>query len=92
MREQNEGGIAMAKSYEVLFLNKMMNNNCWGGKHMDEQHVLKCVNYLPPDERRKAIKAWDKLLKEGLIIRKPSKKDFQVSLNPRKKTVIQKVI
>jgi len=68
-----------------------MNNNCWGGKHMDEPYVLKCVSYLPPKERRQALKEWNILLKEKIVLRKPSKKEFQVSLNPRMKTVIEQI-
>ncbi|MBI5797363.1 hypothetical protein HZA98_00480 [Candidatus Woesearchaeota archaeon] len=56
---------------------------------MDEQHVLRCVKHLPPKERRQALKAWENLLSNGLILKKPSKKDLQVSLNPKRRTEIE---
>ena len=78
--------------YEILFLNEMLNNNCWNGKHMNEQYVFKRVKHLPPKEKKQALKAWNKLLTEGLVLRKPSKKEFQVSLNSQKKAEIEKLI
>ena len=75
--------------YVALFLNVMANNNCWGGRHMDEKHVLKRVKHLAPTERKQALKDWSKLLNEGLVLKKPSKKEFQVSLNSRRKAEIE---
>jgi len=53
--------------YTIMFLNKLLSKDCWGGKHTDEEHLLHLIKHLPRTEFRSAKKSYEQLIKKGRI-------------------------
>ena len=70
-------------------LNKLYLRRKWGGSHTSIDLVSKG---LPSHLIGDAKKIIDGLIKEGLLLEKPSTKELHVSLNPRKKAEICRII
>jgi len=70
-------------------LNKLHLRRKWGGAHTSFVNVSKG---LPRHQIGDAKNVADELIKEGLLLSKPSTKELHVSLNPRKKAEIDKII
>ena len=70
-------------------LDKMVRKNLWGGKHLDYELIS---HGLPKDQYRDIEKELDKLVREGLVVKKPAHYGLQVSLNVRMKVEIERII
>jgi len=70
-------------------LHKLYLRRKWGASHTSIDFVSKG---LPRHQIGDAKKIADELITEGLLIGKRSTKELHVSLNPRKKAVIEKII
>lgn len=70
---------------EVLILHKLFLRRCWCGKHTSFDNLKKGVKVqeLGKEGLRKADKIGKELIKEGLIMSKPTSYGMEVSLNPR---------
>lgn len=70
-------------------LRKMVRHHWWGGKHTAFDNIQKGF----PDEVRKDVKKeLEKLIREGLIITKPTSYGRHVSLNVRMKAEIERML
>lgn len=70
-------------------LNNLYIHRYWGGKHTSAENAMKGIPRHLAGEAKDVLK---ELLKEGLLIPKPTHYGFHVSLNPRKKREIEEVI
>jgi hypothetical protein len=75
---------------KVLILHKLFMRRCWGGKHTSFENLKK--GFKPQElgkEGYKRIKVMGKeLIKERLLLSKPTGYGLEVSLNPREKDII----
>ncbi len=71
----------------ILF--KLHWRKCWGGKHTALESVKKGI---PKHLAGRYIDIAKELIKEGLIIAKPTAYGLQISLNPRKRDIIIKIV
>jgi len=60
-----------------------------GGKHTDINNLKKG---FPKDKHKLIEKAVDELIKEGLILRKPTKYGLHVSINPKMIGEVREII
>lgn len=76
----------------ILF--KLFNLAKWGGSHTAFENLKK--GFKPRELGRKGLKriedCAEDLIREGLILRKPTSYGLQVSLNPRKHQEIHRII
>ena len=79
----------MKEDFKKIILRKLFRRRIIGGKHTAIEHLTKG---LPKDAIGKARNAVTKLIKEGLILSKPTSYGLQVSLNPEKIDEISKII
>jgi hypothetical protein len=70
---------------KATILERMVSKNIWGGKHMDYKHLS---SGFPSHLIKKVSYVADKLIKEGLIIKKPARYGLQVCLNINKRKEI----
>ena len=70
---------------EVLILHKLFLRRCWGGKHTSFDNLKKGVKVqeLGKEGLKRIDKIGKELIKEGLIMSKPTQYGLEVSLNPR---------
>lgn len=74
---------------KALILDKLSRHTYWGGKHTAFDNLQKG---LPPHLRHEIKEIGRELIKEGLLIAKPTHYGLEVSLNPRKKDEINAFI
>ena len=70
-------------------LYKLARRRLWGGKHTSIDNLPKGVPKHLWKDVREAVQS---LIKEGLILTKPTSYGLEVSLDPRKKKEILKII
>ncbi len=70
-------------------LRKLYRRRVIGGKHTAIEHVM---SGIPGHAMGDAKKAAEELIREGLIIPKPTGYGLQISLNPERLAEIQKII
>ena len=73
-------------------LKKLYYQHCIGGKYLPENLCLRHIKHLRKEEHRKAIREWEKFIKEGLVLIKPKPGERHVSLNPQRISEIKKII
>lgn len=74
---------------KIVILRKLYRHRIIGGKHTAVENLTKG---LPKHIVGDAKKAVDELIKEGLVVPKPTSYGLQVSLNPEKIEEIMKII
>lgn len=63
----------------------LISKGCWGEKHTPEDRVLKRLKQRTPDrEQKSALKEYEKLVKQNVIMRQKKTNADHVSLNPEK--------
>ncbi len=78
-------------SFEIRkrILYKLVRHNLWGGKHTAFDNIPKGF----PKELWKDVKnEAEQLIREGLIVKKPTGYGLHISLNVRMKAEIEKII
>jgi len=70
-------------------LAKMLRHGYIGARHTSIDNLPKG---FPKHQRREVVKAARKLIKEGLLIAKPTRYGLEVSLNPRRLKEITELI
>ena len=75
--------------YKKIILRKLFRRRVIGGKHTAVEHLTKG---LPKHLVGEAKNAVTELIKEGLILSKPTSYGLQVSLNPEKIDEIYRII
>ena len=75
--------------FKKIILRKLFRRRVIGGKHTAIEHLTKG---LPKHIAGEAKNAVNELIKEGLILSKPTSYGLQVSLNPEKIDEISKII
>ena len=70
---------------QALILYKLFNRRCWGGKHASFENLKKGIKIsdLGKEGLKRADRASKELIREGLILSKPTHYGLEVSLNPR---------
>lgn len=72
-----------------VLLRKLVKHGYWGGKHTSFNNLPKGFpNHLRKDVKRVA----KELIKEGVLLKKPTNYGIEVSLNPRESTKIMKYL
>ena len=72
-----------------VILRKLFRRRIIGGKHTAFEHVTSGIpNHLAGDAKHAA----DELIKEGLILTKPTSYGLQISLNPERIDEIMKMV
>jgi len=66
MREHYVEVTKMKRKYSIMFLNRLLSDNKWGGSHTAEENILKPIKWLPPKERKQAIREYGQLIKESI--------------------------
>ena len=74
---------------EKIILRKLYRRRIIGGKHTAVEHLTKGLPKHLAGAAKNAIK---ELIKEGIILSKPTSYGLQVSLNPEKINEITKII
>jgi len=74
---------------KALILDKLSRHTYWGGRHTAFENLQKGV---PSHLKNEMKEAGRELLKEGYLIAKPTFYGLHVSLNPRRKDVINEFI
>ena len=75
--------------FKKIILRKLFRRRVIGGKHTAIEHLTKG---LPKHIAGEAKNAVNELIKEGLILSKPTSYGLQVSLNPEKIDEISRII
>ena len=75
--------------FKKIILRKLFRRRVIGGKHTAIEHLTKG---LPKHVVGEAKNAVNELIKEGLILSKPTSYGLQVSLNPEKIDEISRII
>ena len=75
--------------FKKIILRKLFRRRVIGGKHTAIEHLTKG---LPKHVAGEAKNAVNELIKEGLILSKPTSYGLQVSLNPEKIDEISRII
>ena len=78
-----------SKDIRVTILEKMINHRFIGGKHTSIDNIPKGFPRNMIKEVKKEVK---NLIKEGLIIAKPTSYGLEVSINPQKLREIEEII
>ena len=73
-----------------LLLKKMARKNLWGGKHTAFGNLWK--KGIPPEHWNEFKKELERLIREGIVVQKPTGYGLHVSLNVRMKAEIEKII
>jgi hypothetical protein len=74
---------------KAQILKKLRRHGYWGGRHTAFDELSKG---LPPHLRGEAFEAAEELIKEDLLLQKSTSYGRHVSLNPRRKVDIDKII
>ena len=69
-------------------IRKMIRHKYWGGKHTSIKNIPKG---FPPELKRDVIVQVKKLIREGIILTKPTHYGLEVSLNPRRMHDIENI-
>ncbi len=79
-------------SFEVKrrILYKMARKGLWGGRHTAFDEMWK--RGIPPEHWNDFKAGLDELVKEGLVVKKPTGYGLHISLNVRMKAEIEKLI
>jgi len=73
----------------AIILKKLYRHRIVGGKHTAFEHVMSGIpKHLAGDAKRAA----DELIKEGIILTKPTSYGLQISLNPERMDEILRII
>ncbi|MBW2989220.1 hypothetical protein KY358_02770 [Candidatus Woesearchaeota archaeon] len=75
--------------FKRIILRKLFRRRVIGGKHTAIEHLTKSLPGHVAGDAKKAIKD---LIKEGLILSKPTSYGLQVSLNPQRIDEISRMI
>ena len=65
---------------QLFILHKLYKLGCWGGRHTSFENLKKG---LPPHLRGEVKQAAKALIKENLLLSKPTSYGLEVSLNPK---------
>ena len=70
---------------KALILSKLFMRKCWGGKHTSFDNLKKGTNVqdLGKEGFRRIDKIGKELIRDGMLITKPTHYGLEVSLNPR---------
>ena len=79
----------MRDNIKRFILHKLDRYGYWGGRHTSFDNLTKS---LPSHLRGDAKKVAKQLIKEGLLLRKPTGDGMEVSLNPKKLMEIKNII
>lgn len=74
---------------KIFILHKLYKLGCWGAKHTSFENLKKG---LPGHVRGDVKQVAKGLIKEGLLLSKPTSYGLEVSLNPRATEQIKKLI
>lgn len=74
---------------KVIILRKLFRRRIIGGKHTAFEHVMSSI---PSHLTGSAKKVTEELIKEGLIMSKPTSYGLQISLNPERIEEIVQII
>jgi len=74
---------------KATILKKLKRRGKWGGAHTS---LDKLTAGIPKHLRREAKDAAKELIKEGLLLSKPTSYGLEVSLNPRRRDKIERII
>ncbi len=77
------------KQLKAFILNKLARHAYWGGKHTSFDNLQKGT---PQHIRNEIKRVGKKLIKDGLLIAKPTSYGLEVSLNPRMRDKIYEII
>jgi len=72
-----------------IILRKLINRNCWGGKHTSGKNLIKGI---PKHLRGFSSSIIKELVNDGVLLRKPSTGEIHYSLNPDKKKRIPEIL
>ena len=75
--------------FRKIVLKKLYRHRVIGGKHTAIEHLTHGLPKHVVGEAKDAVK---KLIKEGLVLTKPTSYGLQVSLNPEKIAEIERII
>ncbi|MDD5337653.1 MAG: hypothetical protein PHS02_04175 [Candidatus ainarchaeum sp.] len=79
----------MGEEVRKVLLRKLAKHGYWGGRHT----AYDGLHHGFPKHLAKEVKeAADELMKEGILIAKPTSYGLHVSLNPKMKEAIEKII
>ena len=70
---------------KAVILHKLFMRKCWGGKHTSFDNLKKGVNIqeLGKEGLKRIDKIGKKLIRDGMLLTKPTHYGLEVSLNPR---------
>jgi len=70
---------------QALILYKLFNRRCWDGKHASFENLKRGIKIsdLGKEGLKRVDLAGKELIREGLILTKPTHYGLEVSLNPR---------
>jgi len=79
---------------KASILNKLFLRRCWGGKHTSIDNLKKGIKVqeLGKEGLRRVDRSAKELIREGLVLTKPTSYGLQVSLNPRQAEAIVDII
>ena len=79
---------------QAEMLLNLVRKNCYGGKHTAAENMFRGLDNrrLGKEGLKRARNLANDLIKQGLILTKPTHYGLQVSLNPRKSQEIKKLI
>ncbi|MBL7170312.1 MAG: hypothetical protein ISS48_04790 [Candidatus Aenigmarchaeota archaeon] len=82
------------KEIKKIVLFKLFNRRCWGGKHTSFDNLRKGVKIseLGKGGVKRIHKIGKELIKEELLLAKPTNYGLEISLNPRKHEEIMEII
>ena len=75
--------------FEKAILHKLLRQGYVGARHTALENIPKG---FPGHLHKELMKTAEKLIKEGLIMPKPTGYGMQISLNPRKLAVIEEIM
>ena len=79
----------MSEALRAWILFKLLRHRYWGGKHTSFDNIPKGKPKHQADQIKEVSKG---LIKEGLILAKPTHYGLEISLNPEKKKKIVEII
>jgi len=79
---------------KTLILHKLFMRRCWGGKHTSFENLKKGfkIQELGKEGYKKISEMGKELIRERLLLSKPTHYGLEVSLNPREKDIILRKI
>jgi len=66
------------------FLRSLFNKRRIGGRHTEENNLLRRIKHLPRAEQKATLEQWAACVNQGLVLCKKSTGEIHVSLNPQK--------